>query len=179
MSFFTKQSQEVLCFQSTRDRGSAVLSWEPAGCGQPRPSSEPVLLIRFQFLFMLPFLHEGFESAPAFFHVARTRCRDRRQSPIAKNRGALLTFALCSPIMEVCANGCHARFGFNLYPSVAPTHAAVVVGIGLEWNRVPSPRFVHPGCTATTSRIQVGEMLLHEGAEAYKREGRGISSCSA
>src|ERR1035441_3745123 len=23
----------------------------------------------------------------------------------------------------------------------------------------PSPRFVHPGCTATTNRIQVGEML--------------------
>jgi hypothetical protein len=30
------------------------------------------LLIRIQFLFKLPFLHEGFESAPAFFHVART-----------------------------------------------------------------------------------------------------------
>ena len=34
-----------------------------------------------------------------------------------------------------------------------------------------SPKFVQPGCTATTSRIQVGEMLLHEGVEAYKKEG--------
>jgi hypothetical protein len=25
---------------------------------------------------------------------------------------------------------------------------------------------------ATTGRIQVGEMLVHEGAEAYKQEGR-------
>ena len=33
------------------------------------------------------------------------------------------------------------------------------IGIRLERNRVPSPRFVHPGCTATTNRIQVGEML--------------------
>ena len=73
--------------------------------------------------------------------------------------------------MNVCANGCHARFVFNLYPSVAPTHAAVVVGIGLEWNSVLSPKFVQPGCTATTNRIQVGEMLVHEGVEAYKKEG--------
>ena len=73
--------------------------------------------------------------------------------------------------MEACVNGCHARFGFNLYWSVAPANAAVIVGIGLERNRVPSPRFVHPGCTPTTSRIQVGEMLLHEGVEAYKKEG--------
>jgi hypothetical protein len=47
-------------------------------------------------------------------------------SPIAKNCGALLTFALRSPIMEACANGCHTRFGFNLYPSVAPTNAALI-----------------------------------------------------
>ena len=30
---------------------------------------------------------------------------------------------------------------------------------------------MHPGCTATTNRIQVGEMLLHQGVEAYKKEG--------
>jgi len=66
-----------------------------------------------------------------------------------KNCRLLLTFALCSPTMDACANGCHTRFGFNLYPSVAPTHAAVVVDIGLEWNRVPSPKFVQPGCTVT------------------------------
>jgi len=30
---------------------------------------------------------------------------------------------------------------------------------------------VHPGCTVTTNRIRVGEMLLHEGAEACKKEG--------
>jgi hypothetical protein len=29
---------------------------------------------------------------------------------------------------------------------------------------------VQPGCTATTNRIQVGEMLLYEGVEAYKKE---------
>ena len=28
-----------------------------------------------------------------------------------------------------------------------------------------------PGCTVTTNRIQVGEMLVHEGVEAYKKEG--------
>ena len=53
-------------------------------------------------------------------------------------------------------------------PPVRP----LFIDIGLERNRVPSPRFVHLGCTATTSQIQVGEMLLHEGAEAYKQEGR-------
>jgi hypothetical protein len=73
--------------------------------------------------------------------------------------------------MNLCANVCHARFVFDLYPSVAPTHAAVFVGIGLEWNRVPSPKFVHPGCTVTTNRIRVCEMLLHEGVEAYKKDG--------
>jgi hypothetical protein len=30
---------------------------------------------------------------------------------------------------------------------------------------------VQPGCTATTNRIQVGEMLLHEAVEAYQKEG--------
>jgi hypothetical protein len=74
-------------------------------------------------------------------------------------------------MMEACANGCHARFGFNPCPTVASTNAAVIAGIGFEWNRVPSPKFVHPGCTVTTNRIQVGEMLLHEGVEAYKKEG--------
>jgi hypothetical protein len=56
------------------------------------------------------------------------------------------------------------------YASVAPTHAAVVVGIGLEWNSVLSHKFVQPGCTTTTNQIQVGEMLLYEGVEAYKKE---------
>jgi len=40
-----------------------------------------------------------------------------------------------------------------------------------EWNSVPSPKFVQPGCTATTNRIQVGEMLVHEGVEACKKNG--------
>src|ERR1017187_1196086 len=39
------------------------------------------------------------------------------------------------------------------------------------WNGVLSPKFVQPDCTATTNRIQVGEMLLHEAVEAYKKEG--------
>jgi hypothetical protein len=73
--------------------------------------------------------------------------------------------------MNLCSNGCHARFVFDLYPERGSTHAAVFVGIGLEWNRVRSPKFVHPGCTVTTNRIRVGEMLLHEGAEACKKEG--------
>jgi hypothetical protein len=30
---------------------------------------------------------------------------------------------------------------------------------------------VQPGCTATTNRIQVGEMLVHEGVEACKKNG--------
>ncbi len=84
-----------------------------------------------------------------------------------------MTFAVCSPTMTACTLGCYARFVFNLCPSVAPTNAAAVVGIGLEWNSAPSPKFVQPGCTATvtTNRIQVGELLLHEGVEAYKKEG--------
>jgi hypothetical protein len=62
--------------------------------------------------------------------------------------------------------------------ALAPTHAAVIVGIGLEWKRGPNPKFVQPGCTATTNRIQVSEMLLNEGVEAYKKgrrqaEGQG------
>jgi hypothetical protein len=69
--------------------------------------------------------------------------------PNRKNCRLPLTFALCSHRMNLCANGCHARFVFDLYPSVAPTHAAVVVDIGLEWNSVPSPKFVQPGCTVT------------------------------
>jgi hypothetical protein len=30
---------------------------------------------------------------------------------------------------------------------------------------------VHPGCTATTSRIPVGEIPLREGVDAYNKEG--------
>jgi hypothetical protein len=41
----------------------------------------------------------------------------------------------------------------------------VVSGTG---HRVPS--LCKPGCTATTNPIQIGEMLLHEGVEAYKNE---------
>ena len=74
-------------------------------------------------------------------------------------------------MMTVCTNGCRAQFVFNSCPRAAPTHAGVVAGIGLEWNTAPSPKFVHPGCTATTNRIQVGEMLVHEGVEAYKKDG--------
>ena len=74
-------------------------------------------------------------------------------------------------MVTVCTNGCHAQFVFNSCPRAAPTHAGVVAGIGLEWNSVPSPKFVQPGCTAMTNRIQVGEMLLHDGVEAYKKEG--------
>jgi hypothetical protein len=44
-------------------------------------------------------------------------------------------------------------------------------GIGLEWNRITSPKFVHPVCPATTNRIQVCETLLREGVESYKKEG--------
>ncbi len=50
------------------------------------------------------------------------------------------------------------------------TNAAVFVGIGLEWNRGPRPNFVQPGCTATTSRIPVGEISLARG-RASLREG--------
>jgi hypothetical protein len=91
--------------------------------------------------------------------------------PNRKNCRLPLTFALCSPMVTVCTNGCHAQFVFNSCPRAAPTHAGVVAGIGLEWNSVPSPKFVQPGCTAMTNRIQVGEMLLHDGVEAYTKEG--------
>ena len=50
------------------------------------------------------------------------------------------------------------------------TNAAHVVDTGLERKSVPGPKFVQPGCTATTNRIQVGEMLLHESVAAYKKE---------
>ena len=46
-----------------------------------------------------------------------------------------------------------------------------LIGIGLVWSSVPSPKFVHPGCTATTRRIPVGEILLREGVRAYKKVG--------
>ena len=39
-----------------------------------------------------------------------------------------------------------------------------------------SPKFVHPGCTATTNRTQVGEILLHEGGRGLQ-ERRDQSSC--
>src|ERR1022692_4316387 len=64
-------------------------------------------------------------------------------------------------MLNVWVNGCHPRFVF----------VAVIVGIGLEWNSVRAPKVVQPGCTATTNRIQVGEMPLHEAVEAYKKEG--------
>jgi hypothetical protein len=66
-----------------------------------------------------------------------------------KNCRLSLTFAFCSPMMTVCTNGCHAQFVFHSCPRAAPTHAGVVAGIGLEWNSVPSPKFVQPGCTVT------------------------------
>jgi hypothetical protein len=65
--------------------------------------------------------------------------------------------------MNGCSIGCHARFVFSLCPSEGLTHAAVIVGIGLEWNMITTFKFVQPGCTATTNRIQVGETPLHEG----------------
>ena len=69
--------------------------------------------------------------------------------PNRKNCRLPLTFALCSPMMTACTNGCHAQFVFNCCPRATPTHAGVVAGIGLEWNSVPSPKFVQPGCTVT------------------------------
>jgi hypothetical protein len=68
-------------------------------------------------------------------------------------------------------NAFHPPSVFGLCPSLTATDATFIAGIGLEWNRAPSPKFVQPGCTATTNRIQVGEMLLHEGGEACKKEG--------
>ncbi len=59
---------------------------------------------------------------------------------------------------------------------MAPTNA-LVVGIGLEWNTVRSHKFVQPGCTATTTTIQVGEMLLREGGEPTKRELPKFMQC--
>ena len=61
----------------------------------------------------------------------------------------------------MCANGCHPRSVF----------AAVIVVIGREWDRTPTPKFVQPSCTTTTNRIQVSEMLAHEGGRGAQ-EGR-------
>ena len=97
--------------------------------------------------------------------------------PNRKNCRLVLIFALCSPTRTVCTTGCHAQFVINLYPGVAPNQMRPFVGIGLEWNSVPSPNFVQPGCTATTNRIQVGEMLLHGGGRGVRK--KGPSSCSA
>jgi hypothetical protein len=49
----------------------------------------------------------------------------RDSAPDRKSPSALLTFSLCSPRLNGCANGCDARFAFDLCPSVAPTNAAM------------------------------------------------------
>ena len=56
-------------------------------------------------------------------------------------------------------------------PSVTPTNAAVSSAFVFGRTGITSPKFVQPGCTATTNPFQIGEMLLHEGVEAYKKEG--------
>jgi hypothetical protein len=38
-----------------------------------------------------------------------------------------------------------------------PPNAAVIAGIGFEWNRVPSPKFVHPCCTVTSLCTRVAQ----------------------
>jgi hypothetical protein len=53
-----------------------------------------------------------------------------------------------------------------LLQPMRPLSSALV----LSGTSVLSPKFVQPGCTATTNRIQVGEMLLYEEVEAYKKE---------
>jgi hypothetical protein len=77
------------------------------------------------------------------------------------------------PLIRKVAHGLKNR-GCRALSLVTPCdsyHRGRVVVIGLRLNGVTSPKFVQPGCTATTKRIQVGEMLLHEGIEAYKKEG--------
>jgi hypothetical protein len=55
----------------------------------------------------------------------------RRPAGVSRQKSQrLLAFALCSPTMNVCANGCHSRFVFSLCPSAAATNAAIIVGIG-------------------------------------------------
>ena len=92
-------------------------------------------------------------------------------SPIEKSRSALLTFALCSDRLNLCANGCHSRFVFNFHRAWLQPMRPLSLALVLEWSRALRPKFVQPGCTAMTNRIQVGEMLLHDGVEAYKKEG--------
>jgi hypothetical protein len=75
-------------------------------------------------------------------------------SSIAKNRAGLLTFALYSPNINVCANACHAQLAFGLlagaWPQrMRPSSSALV----LEWNRALRDKFVQPGCTVTANRI--------------------------
>jgi hypothetical protein len=107
---------------------------------------------------------QGFRS-----RLSTARSRDRRRPRSPKNRELSPYFCIWLMCAQMTAMlDLDSTFTRAWLPSMRP----LFVGIGLERNRVPSPRFVHPGCTATTSRIQVGEMLLHDGAEAYKQEGR-------
>ena len=82
-----------------------------------------------------------------------TRSRSQRHPRSQKIAQGLLTFALYSPSVGVCANAGHARFVFSLGPSLAATRATSSSALVLEWNRALRDKFVQPGCTVTANRI--------------------------
>jgi hypothetical protein len=68
--------------------------------------------------------------------------------------------------MNVCASGCHARFVFNLYPSVAPTHAAVVVGLAF---RVAKSE--NRSLSNFIEKVLKEEIVRHESKQARGKSG--------
>jgi hypothetical protein len=69
---------------------------------------------------------------------------------------ALDLFALCSPSISGCATlsifRLYSVFGLAGLQRMRLSSLALV----LEWSRVPSRKFVQPGCTVTANRIPIG-----------------------
>src|ERR1039457_1029339 len=95
----------------------------------------------------------------------------RRRSRSKKSQQAI-DFRLMFALGSICAQMATI---LALYPAFTrawlPNQCGRYRRHWFVWNGVLSPKFVQPDCTATTNRIQVGEMLLHEAVEAYKKEG--------
>jgi len=62
-------------------------------------------------------------------------------------------FAVCSPSIKVCENDGHSRFVFSLARTWRPMQRSASA---LEWGRVPTHKFVQPGCTVAANRIPSG-----------------------
>jgi len=91
------------------------------------------------FLFVLPFLHESFESAHAFFHVAHTRSRDR-QHPRSQKSHRTIDFCLMFASDKCARNWLPWSTWIQPLPSLAPTNAAVIVGVGSRVEQGTEPQ---------------------------------------